>query len=323
MLPKYRLPLGLLACVLAASLVPVRAAEPDKYLPADTELVVVVNVKQILEAPFVQKYALGPIKEMLKGNSEVQQTLDALGFDPLRDVTQVTAVLPGIGGTDKGLLIVRGRFDTAKFHAKAEETAKGKGEILKIHPSGTDKVYEISPPGQSQPVFVGLVDESTLVAAPTRQYVLDAFARKTGKKETTLKKEVLALIEKADAKQSLWLALPGSTLGKSELAQDERTKKTLEKIDALTFGLTLADGIQAQVAITAKSIEAAGELAKEIKEGLEQAKGLITLLAGSQKELAPVVDILGAIKTSTEGNTILLKGGVSADTLEKSLKKSP
>jgi hypothetical protein len=124
-----------------------------------------------------------------------------------------------------------------------------------------------------------------------------------------------------EVRQSLWLALPGGTLAKAEFGQDEHAKKTLEKIDALTVGLSLADDIQAHITITAKSAEAAGELAKVIKEGLEQAKGLVTVLAGSQKELAPVADILGAITTSTEGNAIVLKGGVSAETLEKSLKK--
>ncbi len=321
MLMKCRLRMGLLAWALVVCTAPVPAAEPDKYLPEDSGLVLVVNVQQILEAPFVQKHALGPIKELMKGHRETQQVLEALGFDPLKDVTRLTAVLPTLDGTNKGLLIVQGRFDRAKFHAKGDEVAKSKADLLKVHSSGTDRVYEVTPPGQNQSVFVSLMDESTLVAGPTRAYVLDAFAKKAGKKETTLPKDVQALIAKVDGKQSLWLALPGGTLAKSEFGQDERAKKTLEKIDALTVGLSLADDIQAHITITAKSATAAGELAKEIKEGLEQAKGLVTVLAGSQKELAPVADILGAITTSTEGNAIVLKGGVSAETLEKSLKK--
>jgi hypothetical protein len=318
---KCRLGMGLLACALVLCAAPVPAAEPERYLPDDTELVLVVNVQQILAAPLVQKYVLGPIKEVLTSNPETQQVLQELGFDPLKDVTRITAAVPGLTGADKGVLILQGRFQTAKFHAKALEVAKSQGDVLKVHSSGSDKIYEVLPPSQSQAVFVGLVDENTLVAGSSKAYILDAFAKKAGTKETTLKKDLAALIEKIDSKQSIWLAVPGSTLGKSELTQEERAKKTLEKIAALTVGLTLADNIVANIAITAKTAEAAGELAKEMKEGLEQAKGLVTVLSGSQKELAPVADFLGAIKTSTEGNTILLQGGVSAETLEKALKK--
>jgi hypothetical protein len=319
---RRRLPLSfVLAGVLAAGANPARAAEVDKYLPADSEVIFVINVQQILDSPLIKKHALGPIREMLKGNAEAQRVFTALGFDPLRDVTSLTAVMPGISPNEKGLLILHGRFDTAKFHAQAEETAKNKADILKIHKEGTEKVFEVKPPGQDSPLFVGLVDGTTVVASPGRDYVLRAFATRAGKKDGTVKKEVQALIQKTDAKQSFWLAVPGSTLGKSEFASDERAKKTLAKVEAFTLGATLADDIQAHVTITAKNAEGAKDLAQELKEGLEQAKGLVTILAGSQKELAPVVDLLGAIKMSTEGNMVVLRAGMSAEALEKSLRR--
>src|SRR5438128_1012730 len=49
---------GLLAAVCLAWLAPARAAEVDKLLPNDTEILVTINVRQILDSPLVKKYAL-------------------------------------------------------------------------------------------------------------------------------------------------------------------------------------------------------------------------------------------------------------------------
>ena len=54
---KYRiLGLGLAAALLAS---PVRAADIDRYLPADTEVVSIVNVRQILSSALVKQIGGG------------------------------------------------------------------------------------------------------------------------------------------------------------------------------------------------------------------------------------------------------------------------
>ena len=58
---------ALVGAVLAAGLAaPARAAEVDPLLPAETESVMFVNVRQVLDSDLVKKYALGQIKQALK-----------------------------------------------------------------------------------------------------------------------------------------------------------------------------------------------------------------------------------------------------------------
>ena len=54
--PGARVAVLVLAVVLAGA--PARAGEVDRYLPDDTEIVVNVNIRQILDSPLVKKHAL-------------------------------------------------------------------------------------------------------------------------------------------------------------------------------------------------------------------------------------------------------------------------
>src|SRR5438270_3015944 len=108
-----RLQLWLLAVAFLLRALPLWAADVDKLLPNDTETVFVVNAKQVLDAVLMKKYALDPIKDLLKNTGDVQAVLDALGFDPLKDVSTVVAASSSVGDNEKGLLIVHGKFDQA------------------------------------------------------------------------------------------------------------------------------------------------------------------------------------------------------------------
>ncbi len=321
MLNPRRVALATLLCAVLAA--PSRSAEPDRYLPDDSEIVLHVNVTQLLGAPIVQKHCLALLKGYFNGKAEVQTTLDALGFDPFRDVTSLTAASPSAGDSDKVFVIVRGKFEVAKFHAKAEEVVKTQPDHLKIHTAGANKIYEVRDAslGEDKPLYVALLDGTTLVASGAKDAIAEAFARAAGQKAATLKKEVRELIAAVNDKQSIWLVAPGAPLSKSEYAGDDRARKSLEKIAALTAGIAVNESLQAEIAITSKSAEDAKSLADELREGLEQAKGLIQVLAGNQSKLTPLVALLGSIQTNTTGTVTTLKAEVTVELLAKLLKQ--
>src|SRR5262245_16856658 len=140
MLSPRRLGAAVLALALLASLsVAVRAQEAnptpiDKLLPNDTEMVFTVKVKAILESPLVKNAGLtAQVKDLLGSVEEVDSVLKELNFDPLKDIEQVTVAICSGSDTDKGLVIVRGKFDVEKMRARAEQAAKENKEILTIH----------------------------------------------------------------------------------------------------------------------------------------------------------------------------------------------
>src|SRR5260370_12239021 len=160
---------GWLGCLLLVAFMapPARAGDIDKYLPEDTETVVTLNVRQLLDSAIVKKYGLEPAKEALKSADEVADVLKDLGFDPFNDLDQIIIAGPGGNEQDKGLVIGHGKFDLAKFKAKAEEAAKDNADIVKIHKSGTNQIYEVKiEADQENTLFVALTSKDTILATP-------------------------------------------------------------------------------------------------------------------------------------------------------------
>src|SRR5205085_2724204 len=78
--------LALAAAVLSPA---ARGADVDKYLPADAELVISVNVRQILDSALVKKYGQAQAEAAIK-KGEAQKLLSTIGLDPLKDITTIT-----------------------------------------------------------------------------------------------------------------------------------------------------------------------------------------------------------------------------------------
>src|SRR5262249_50729838 len=149
---------------LVAWAIPGRAAEVNKFLPDDSEIVAVWNIQQILASPIVQKNAMPHIKQLLQSDETAKKTLEALGFDPLKDLTRITVTASAVNPDAKGTVIIEGNFDVAKFEAKALELAKEKSTALKAIVVDGHKMLEIKP-GEDKPAFAALIDKNTIVVA--------------------------------------------------------------------------------------------------------------------------------------------------------------
>jgi hypothetical protein len=320
----------LLPCTLVAVALPARAAEVDKFLPNETEAVITLNVRQVLDSPLVKKYGEGEIKKALNKDEKAKKILDALGLDPLKDINSVTIAVPTLAaGKDlnKGLLIVHGKFDTDKFRAKAEEVVKEEGAALKVHKVGGYTLYELKPPKEKgtpaglEATFLGLVNADTLVAGAAQDAVVEALDKQAGKKTTSVNKELQGLVEKADAKQSLWAVLPASALRKSPLGKGDDAKAFLAKCESISLGVTVADDVKAQLLLAATNATAAKDLTAKLNDGLDQAKQIVGFLVTNNKDVAPLVDFLDTVKVAAQGNAVTVKGEFEKGVIEKSIKK--
>src|SRR5204863_5333163 len=122
--------------------------------------------------------AVDRAKKALNEQDEVKKVLTELGFDPFKDLESITFALSSGSDTDKNLTIVHGKFDVAKFTAKGEEVAKDMKDVVKITKvpgpgaeSGKINLYEVNVPGQSQTLFVAIVDKNTMLASAGKDYV--------------------------------------------------------------------------------------------------------------------------------------------------------
>jgi hypothetical protein len=331
MFAHRRLGAAIFALALAALLlaVPARAAEVDKLLPNDTETLLTINVKQIMDAPLVQKLAIDELKKALKNMDEAQKILDDLGFDPFKDLESITVAISSGSDTDKNLIIVHGKFDVAKFTAKAEEVAKDMKDVVKISKvagpgaeSAKINLYEVNVPNQPQTMYVTIVDKNTMLASAGKDYVLDAIDKQAGRKKSELKsKELKALLGRIDGKQSIWTAVLGSTLEKSPLANDDTAKELIAKVLDAHLGVTVDKDLKTEVGITAKTTEDAKKLDEAINDNLNQAVGILSLLAGNQPEIKPLLTVLKTVKPSIKDKTVTIQATLAGDDIEKAIEK--
>ena len=308
MLKRNRVCVALLVGLLAVA-GSVRAADYEKYLPDDTEAVIQLNFKQVLASPML-KDAIGGLKALLATQGAA---LKEIGFDPFTDLSHVVIAIPGGGNPEKAVILVTGKFDTAKIEAAAEKSGKAD---LKIHKVGTKKVFETKadvPQVGEQGVFVSFVDGTTLAVTNSKDGITETLNRASGTKKSGLKADMKTLIGKMDSKMSLSLAVLGTVAGQAEVS---------DRINNITGGIALVDDIKLDLVIVAKNADTAKELEGLISMGLDQAKQILPIVAANQKQLAPVVDLIGVIKVASAGNNVTIKGLLTKDDVQKAIKKA-
>jgi hypothetical protein len=323
----------LVVFVLASSLGAAPAPEPgaaaplEKYLPNDATAVLVINVKEILSSPLYAKNFSKQVEGLL-AMDQVKPLLADCGFDPLRDIDLAGFAMtprpldqPGSGAP---LIVFQGRFDPVKFHAKANQFVKDGllGFPVKTSKEGDANLFEITLPF-GQAIFACLLDKSTLVLAPTKELVLDALEKSSGKKTTKLKSATLKkMLDDMDPKNVVSAAAIGEMVTGGSVStscigvpRTESHVMTLvdQGIEAVQAGFSVGDNIKGKVTITAKDADMAKALGKTMEGGLEQA--IADLAKQNDKDMKTVLEVLKTIKVNTKDNAIKMEGHGGADSI--------
>jgi hypothetical protein len=323
---RHLQPVAVLLTVLLATL-PGRAADLDPYLPEDTQTIINVNVRQLLDSPIVKKNFLEMAQEALRGQDQVQDILKDLGFDPFKDLDRVIIASPGGTEKDRGLVIVHGRFDVAKFKAKGEDAAKDHPDNLKIQKvlGGKHTLYEVNMPDMDDPLFVAVAGRDTMLVSAGKDYVIDAL-KKAGKtdKPALKDKNFQNVLEKVDERQSLSLAVvksPDIVKATRKLRGD--VKDMIDKVQALGGGLTISDEVKLELIITTKNAKEAKDLGDSTNKSLKLILGLAA--AFTQNESSPeaefVVELIKSLRVTSKEEAVLIKGRISSDLIEDTIKK--
>lgn len=294
------------------------AAEVDRYLPDDAEAVVHVNVRQLLDAPVVRKHFAKEIQNAIDSDAfKPRAALLALGIHPLRDISSVTLATPALPAEDKGLVIVRGKFDLTTIRDTAEAHAANNADQLTIHKQDDFRIYELTEKRSGRKAFLCWLDKETLVAAPAKGGVVEAIARHQGKKQAKPSKELKTLLEAADGKQSVWVVVLASDDLKKAAANNPQLRKTVDPVQTLTGGIRADDGLAVDLTLRTGDPRAAAEIRK-LLDGIKSIVGLATM---DHERLGSLpTDLAAALKLSADKGDVTLKGQMTAAEIEKSLK---
>jgi hypothetical protein len=337
MLPPLRRYL-LLAAAFTMLVATAPAAEPDKYLLDDTDAVVTLNVRQLIDTPLFKKHYQGNLQKLLTGSKDMQQALKDLGIDPFKNVDRILAVhgenshrldaKPDGPGKSGLFLVVRGKFETAKLHAAAGKFAKEFPDLLKVEKTATGPIYRLA---LDEPFYLAVPDATAIVGSFFKDQVQQALDKGQGKAKSELKfKDVQTLIAKVDAKQSVWLVATGrmahsfDTVDKVVNGKKVPTtvKDTLASagVETIVGGLTVGDSIASTMTLTTKDNDTAKKVADFIQMDLNQGVEKAAKASLEAKYLEPLRVFLLAMQIKPEGKVVNVQSDVSAKEIADALK---
>jgi hypothetical protein len=301
---------GLLLALAAIS--PARAAEVDPYLPNDCELVLSVNMEQLLNSTLGKKYVRAAVEEGLKSNGQIQEVLRYLELDPFKDISRVTLALSSVAA-DNGFVIVNGKFNREKIAELAQRVAAERKDKFKIHRDGAVTIYE-GAGDENKPIFASFVSETVLLMSGDKETLRGS--SKIGKP----KKEMTALIQKADSKQTAWIAvLPA--VASALPVDDQAQKNAIEKIDGMVGSLRVDAGARLEFSILNQTPQAALAINRILLDLTTGLKLVAPNAIKERPELAPVFEILSAMRTLVRGNAVTVTAEMTAGQIENLAKQ--
>lgn len=302
---------AVLCLVALADCARAAASDADKLLPKESEFAVGINFKQAVNSGIVKKYIETVKKENEGGlDANVQQVLDALGFNPLTDLHELVFAGVAEKDSDKGLMIVRGQFDVAKFEAKASELAQTFGDWLKADKIGVNKVYLLAVGTPPKSILLTMPNKSTILAAANKTWMTEALDNIANQRATKVEsKELQALLAKVDPMRSFWVAIPGASMKKMPI-DEGKLKENVNDIESISGGITLADDIKIEFAVVKSNPESAKELAKAANE-------VVRPFRMTFWSLPPLQKLIDTINISTDESTVRIESHLSAEFLSR------
>jgi hypothetical protein len=320
MMRLSRLAMAAAFAVLAAS--SARAAEADPLLPADSDTVGYVNVKQLVDSDVVKKYAIEQIKQLLAGQ-EAKKLLEDMGLDPLKDIEKIWMGSYGKGKDDQSMLvIVHGKFDPDKLFKAAEAATKKDGDKFTMIKDGSTTLFKYQP-DQGNPVYGTVVDETTVIAGSDKKLIATALKQAQDKKKAPINAQLSAMVKKMDDKVSMFgvsvvkgkfdnLKLPMQNF--IDLAAFE---KALPKTDTISVVVKVTADINLEVTFGMKDDDAATDMGAAMAKVIDGIKGLVPLLAAAEPKAKPLIDVVKTVKTDVKNKDVTVTGKVTGENLGK------
>jgi hypothetical protein len=308
------------AVILTGTAAPTaRAAEVDKLLPADSEYVVAVNVRQIVDSEIIKKYALGQIKDFLAG-ADAQKFLKDLGLDPLKDIDRIVV---GASGTDqndfKALAVIRGKFNPEKLYQAADAQTKKDPDHFSLVKDGADVMFKFQP-DNGTPGYGTVINDTTLVVSTDKKLVSAALAASNGDKKPAINKDLAALVSRMDDKSSLYLcALTKDKLNKLKLppggGAPPNLQKQLGRLDSITAAVRVSADINFEISLGLADENAADEMGKDVDDGIQQIRGLAPILVANNPQMKPLAEAAKSLKSSVKGKNVNITGKLPGDAI--------
>lgn len=306
-----------LLCLPAAG----RAADPVPFLPARTDAVLTIQVRQVAESDLGKKYGADLLRELLRVSKPAAAAVQATGLDPLKDFEVITVGLD-LEHTDppRPFALFEGKFDAKKVEAAVAAYAKEHPAQLEAVSVGGKGAYKIAGAKPAEAMYAAILDDTRVAVAPTEVDLAGAFDAAAGKRKPVISKELANLL--ATAKSTAPVFARAWVKGKLKDLKlgNEKVQAQVQSAEWATLAMTITQDVSLTLTVSAAD-EAAAQTLSDMLGGLIALVRLqLRAAAEDQPELKPVVDLLRATRSAPAGKTVVVTGSVKGSAIEEAMK---
>ena len=281
------------------------------YVPEDSEAVLAVNVRQLLESPVGRQHLAPILQRLIRQAGGRLRWMELLGINPLEDLDSLQiSFAPTAGG--QPLWLVRVRLDRSRIQIgpdKLQQTSLAHFRVWQCVDRQARRTTLLAPVGDM------------LVVSESRDRVLAALKQASHPRPIAVRDATLReMLAKVDRRQTLWLAASIKRLGSIAPIEDYTLKMVLRPLlayaESVHGGITCAQDVQVELHFRAATPEHAEMLETDLRSVCEAAPGF-ALLLGRKKEFLPLFRLLGSGRINREENRLLLRCRLEADQLER------
>jgi hypothetical protein len=319
------------AAVLALAAPARAAADLEKLLPENTDVVVVVDTNKLLNAPVVKQYApefvakygyegllaatdgnpaakkalkakAADIKKLLNDRKEVEKLLTTAG-----DLVTRVTVAGSIADAQPGLLVIEGKWSKDYVEGFLTLMTLFAPEEAAIHVGPGRKVFEISGGPAGEKVFASVVADGVLVLTMDEDDMTGVLDRAAGKKKPAARAGIRQLVRDMDPDNAITII--------ADVAE-EGIK--------VTGGVKVKSDIQVKLVIDAGTADKAKGLEQDLAGAIESIQDTLADMAANNPAMKVLADAVKRVKSSRTGSKItyeLTLTNKEIDTLVKAALK--
>jgi hypothetical protein len=326
----FTAPVVLIAALASAA--PVRAAaDLEKLLPADTDVVIVIDTNKLLNAPAVKQYApdfvarygyegllaltegnpgatkalkakSAEIKKLLNDRKEIEKLLATFGDM----VTRVT-VAGSVAGAEPGLIVVEGKWSKDYLEGFLTLMTLFAPEEASVKVVGGRKVFEIAG-GEEGKMFVSLPADGLAVMTMDEDEMTAVLDRAAEKKKPAARANIRQLVRDMDPENTITIL--------ADIAE-EGIK--------VTGGMKVKADVQFKLVIDAGTAAKAKGLEQDVAGVIEQVREGLAEMAADNPAMKVLADAMKRLKSSRTGSQLIYELTLTSkeiDTLVKAALKA-
>ncbi|MBL8174381.1 MAG: hypothetical protein JNK48_06920 [Bryobacterales bacterium] len=284
------------------------AADPAllRILPADAPFLAGIHADQIKSSRFGQ-FLLNQLKSE---EANMQKFIDATGFDPRRDLTELVVASSDASGKGKSVVAARGRFDTSRINSFASTS----GAKLTTY----NGVQVLTGGGSERAGWLAVLDAVTAVAGD-QDGVRAAIDRFKGS-APAINTATLAKINDLSARYDAWMI----STGVARIADDIRNPQVggmmnnnlFQSMQSVLGGVRFGANVEIMAEATMRSEKDATAMVDVIRF----LAGMVQLNSQNDKRAAEMATLLEKVQLNSTGTQFRMSLTIPEETLEGIVK---